>query len=120
MNRETKYPVWDIEALTVENKDYRHVLYTGDRVQIVLMNLLPFQEIGRESHQAEQFIKVEDGSGWVQLRGNKYELYPGVAALIPPLTFHNVKAGSKGLKIYTIYSPPQHPMFTVERIKVDE
>ena len=120
--RETAYPVWNIDRLTKENTDYRRVLYTGHEMQVVLMTLLPGQEIGKERHEAEQFIKVESGRGWAEFGGNRYDLSSGTALLIPPNTHHNVGASPitvspDGLKFYTIYSPPQHPLFTVQQNK---
>ena len=115
--------VTNIEKDTLENEDYRRVLFTGRNTQLVLMTLRPGEEIGRETHEEhDQFIRVESGSGSVILNGEKHRLEDGVAVVIPAGTEHNVVNTSKDdpLRLYTLYSPPEHPDGTVHRTKADE
>lgn len=113
----------DIERATVENDDYRRVLFTGPNLQLVLMTLQPGEEIGLESHEGhDQFIRVEEGEGEALLDGRRHELSDGVAIVIPSGTEHNVvnTSKTKPLKLYTLYGPPEHPDGTVHRTKADE
>ena len=113
----------NIERATVENEEFRRVLYTGSNMQLVLMTLRPGEEIGRETHEEhDQFIRVESGTGSVILDGEKHALEDGVAVVIPAGTEHNVINTSKSepLRLYTLYSPPEHPDGTVHRTKADE
>jgi mannose-6-phosphate isomerase-like protein (cupin superfamily) len=115
--------VTNIEKDTLENEDYRRVLFTGRNTQLVLMTLRPGEEIGRETHEEhDQFIRVESGTGSVVLNGKKHELEDGSAVVIPAGTEHNVINTSKSepLRLYTLYSPPEHPDGTVHRTKADE
>lgn len=115
--------VTNIETDTLENEDYRRVLFTGRNTQLVLMTLRPGEEIGRETHEEhDQFIRVESGTGSVILNGEKHALEDGVAVVIPAGTEHNVINTSKSepLRLYTLYSPPEHPDGTVHRTKADE
>ena len=115
--------VTNIETDTLENEDYRRVLFTGRNTQLVLMTLRPGEEIGRETHEEhDQFIRVESGTGAVILNGEKHALEDGVAVVIPAGTEHNVINTSKSepLRLYTLYSPPEHPDGTVHRTKADE
>ena len=115
--------VTNIEADTLANTDYRRVLFTGENTQLVLMTLQPGEEIGEEVHaEHDQFIRVESGSGVVVLNGKKHDLGDGVAVVIPAGTLHNVINTSRGepLRLYTLYSPPEHPDGTRHRTKRDE
>jgi mannose-6-phosphate isomerase-like protein (cupin superfamily) len=115
--------VTNIENDTLENEDYRRVLFTGRNTQLVLMTLRPGDEIGLETHEEhDQFIRVESGTGSVILNGEKHALEDGVAVVIPAGTEHNVINTSKSepLRLYTLYSPPEHPDGTVHRTKADE
>jgi mannose-6-phosphate isomerase-like protein (cupin superfamily) len=115
--------VTNIESDPLENEDYRRVLFTGRNTQLVLMTLRPGEEIGRETHEEhDQFIRVESGTGSVILNGEKHGLEDGVAVVIPAGTEHNVINTSKSepLRLYTLYSPPEHPDGTVHRTKADE
>jgi mannose-6-phosphate isomerase-like protein (cupin superfamily) len=107
----------NIEKDTLKNKNYRKVLYTGD-FQLVLMSLIPGQEIGNEVHpHTTQFIRVEKGSGMAYVGENSYRLKDGDAIVIPAGKWHNVVAGKKGLKLYTIYSSPEHAKNLVQKVK---
>jgi mannose-6-phosphate isomerase-like protein (cupin superfamily) len=115
--------VTNIEDDTLENTDYRRVLFTGPNVQLVLMTLQPGEEIGLEQHEGhDQFIRVESGTGVVLLDGREHALSDGVAVVIPSGTEHNVTNTSKTepLRLYTLYSPPEHPANTVHRTKADD
>lgn len=115
--------VTDIERATLENDDYRRVLFSGTHTQLVLMTLQPGQEIGLETHDGhDQFIRIESGSGRAVLNGVTHELSDGVAVVIPAGVEHNVVNTSKSetLRLYTLYSPPEHPDGTVHHRKSDE
>ncbi|MFT4094837.1 MAG: cupin domain-containing protein [Niabella sp.] len=100
----------DIEKLTTENTDFRHVLYTGKYMQLVLMSLEPGGEIGEEVHKEnDQFFRFEAGIGKVLIDGNEFEVKDGSAVIIPAGAKHNViNIGKSELKMYTIYAPPHH------------
>ena len=101
----------NIERLTVENTDFRRVLYTGDRSQLVLMSLKPGEEIGTEVHEDnDQFFRFEKGEGKVVIDNTEYEVSDGDAVVVPRGAEHNVVNSSQteDLKLYTIYSPPHH------------
>ena len=115
--------VTNIERDTVANEDYRRVLFTGPNTQLVLMTLKPGEEIGEETHEEhDQFIRVEAGEGVVLLNDKRTALADGSAVVIPAGTRHNVVNTSKSesLKLYTLYSPPEHPDGTVQHTKADE
>ncbi len=115
--------VTNIERDTLENENYRRVLFTGPHMQLVLMTLRPGEEIGSETHdEHDQFIRVEAGSGIVRLDEEEHELADGVSVVIPAGTLHNVINTSKSepLRLYTIYTPPEHADGTLHRTKADE
>ena len=115
--------ITDIEQATLENEDYRRVLFTGPNTQLVLMTLRPGDEIGLEKHEGhDQFIRVESGTGVAVLDGKEHPLADGVAVVIPSGTEHNIVNTSRQepLKLYTLYSPPEHPPGTVHKTKRDE
>src|SRR5688572_20277568 len=115
--------VTNIESDTLTNEDYRRVLFTGRNTQLVLMTLQPGDEIGREIHEEhDQFIRVESGTGTVVLNGQEHGLSDGIAVVIPAGVEHNVINTSRDerLRLYTLYSPPEHPDGTVHRTKRDE
>lgn len=101
--------VQDIEGLTVENADFRRVLYTAKHCQLVLMALKPKEEIGAEVHELDQFFRVEEGTGVAILDGVSTPIRAGFAIIVPAGTKHNIiNTGSGPLKVYTLYSPPNH------------
>ena len=113
----------NIERDTLENEDYRRVLYTGPNLQLVLMTVQPGDEIGLESHEGhDQFIRVEAGKGEALLGGEKVPLEDGSIVIIPSGLEHNVTntSDSEPLKLYTLYAPPEHPEDTVHPTKADE
>lgn len=100
-----------IEKLTVENTDFRHVLYTGKHAQLVLMSLKPNEEIGMETHtENDQFFRFESGSGKVIIDETEYLVEDGDAVIVPAGARHNVinLSATDPLKLYTIYSPSHH------------
>ena len=101
----------EIEKDTLENENFRKVLYTGKNSQLVLMSLLPKEEIGMEIHaENDQFFRFEKGEGKVIIDGNEYEVSDGVAIVVPAGAQHNVinVSETETLKLYTIYSPAHH------------
>jgi mannose-6-phosphate isomerase-like protein (cupin superfamily) len=111
--------VTDIERDTVANEDFRRVLYTGPNTQLVLMTLRPGEDIGLETHDGhDQFIRVEAGTGVVLLDGEESALADGSAVVIPAGVEHNIiNTSNQPLRLYTLYSPPEHPDGTVHRTK---
>lgn len=119
--------VINIEDSTLNNKNYRDVIYTSPHMQLTLMNIPRHQEIGWEVHNGDQFIRVEGGRGILSIaerRGDRlyfkddYHISDGVAFIIPANTYHNV-ISSENLKLYSIYSPPQHQPNTLQPTKND-
>lgn len=113
--------VHNIEKLTEENTDFRRVLYTGKNMQLVLMSIQPGDDIGEEVHDdRDQFFRVEQGSGAVWIDGNRSEVNPDDAFIVPAGARHNVKnMGDDPLRLYTIYGPPEHREGTVHVTKAD-
>ncbi len=99
-----------IEKDTLENTAFRKVLYSGEHMQLVLMSLLPGEEIGTEVHEEnDQFFRFESGEGKVVVNGNEYSVADGDSVIIPAHSQHNViNTGGKELKMYTIYAPAHH------------
>lgn len=113
--------VTNIEKETIKNTDYRRVLYTAKNSQLVLMNLLPGEEIGKETHHLDQFLRFEEGLGKVILDDVEHDVSDGFSVIIPQGTRHNViNTGSINLKLYSLYSPPEHKDGTVHHTKADE
>lgn len=113
--------ILNIEKETLENTDYRRVLYTAQNCQLVLMSLKPGEEIGEEIHELDQFIRVEAGNAKVYLDGVEHELNADMAVVMPRGTKHNVKnVGVADLKLYSLYSPPQHKDQTIHHTKAVE
>jgi mannose-6-phosphate isomerase-like protein (cupin superfamily) len=101
--------VQNIEELTVKNTDFRRVLYTTKQSQLVLMALNPKGEIGAEAHKSDQFFRVEEGSGETVIDGVRTAIQAGFAIIIPGGANHNIiNTGTAPMKLYTIYSPPNH------------
>lgn len=109
----------NIELLTLENTNYRKVISTTKEIQVVLMNIPFKQEIGNELHpKTTQFIKIEKGIGEAVIKGKTFKLHPGYMVVIPPNTEHNIISHAKnGLKLYTIYSPPEHKKGLIQKHK---
>ena len=113
--------VTNIENDSLENEDFRRVLYTAKNMQLVLMSLRGKEEIGEEVHELDQFIRVEAGEGIAILDGVAHRLSDGSAVVIPAGTRHNVVNASdtEELKLYTLYAPPEHRDGTIHRTKND-
>jgi mannose-6-phosphate isomerase-like protein (cupin superfamily) len=112
----------NIEKDTLNNSNFRRVLYTGKYSQLVLMSLRPGEEIGEEVHKTvDQFFRFEKGEGTVSIDGIKHKIADGDAVIVPAGAKHNVTNTSKSaeLKLYTIYSPPEHQDGTVRKTKAD-
>jgi len=111
-----------IETETRKNSDFRRVLYTGKNSQLVLMSLKPMEEIGMEVHSdRDQFFRFEEGEGKVIIDGVEHKIKDGDAVIVPAGAKHNVLNTSKklNLKLYTIYSPPEHQDKVVRHTKAD-
>lgn len=103
--------VTNIEAVTLENEDFRRVLYTAERSQLVVMSLPAGGDIGEEVHEdVDQFIRIEEGEGKSILDGVERDLTDGSVVVIPAGVRHNIinTSTSDALKLYTLYSPPHH------------
>ncbi|MBY0262954.1 MAG: cupin domain-containing protein [Phycisphaerales bacterium] len=112
--------VQDIESLATSNDDFRRVLYTALHSQLVLMSIKPNGEIGMEVHRLDQFFRVEEGTGEATLDGVKTPIRAGFAVLVPAGTQHNIQnTGSVALKLYTVYSPPNHRDGVVHHTRED-
>jgi mannose-6-phosphate isomerase-like protein (cupin superfamily) len=113
--------VGDIEKSTVEGSDFRHVLYTGKNLQLVLMALKPGEEIGEEVHpDRDQFFRIEEGEGEVWIDGLKTKIAGDVAIIVPAGARHNLRnTGVQPMKMYTLYAPPEHVDGTVHATKAD-
>lgn len=111
--------VSNIEKETLENSNFRKVLYTAPNSQLVVMALQPNEDIGMEVHKEhDQFIRIEKGSGKAILDSKEYKLSNNFAVVIPAGTKHNIiNTGDTLLKLYTIYSPAEHPDKTVHKTK---
>lgn len=113
--------VGDIEQLTLENDDFRRVIYTAGEQQLVLMSIPEGEEIGEEVHDKEdQFLRFESGEGEVMIDGHRSKVSDGSAVIVPHGARHNVINTGKGpLKLYTLYSPPHHKDGTVHKTKAE-
>jgi len=120
MNTSAHGYVDNIEQETLQNENYRKVLFTGPNMQLVLMTLQPGEDIGMEVHEEhDQFIRIEQGTAKVVLNGEETEVADDFAIVIPAGTEHNVinTSDSDLLKLYTLYAPPEHPEGTVQQSK---
>ena len=119
--------VGDIEAATLDNATFRTVLFTGAHTQLTVMAIPAGEEIGWEAHgHLDQFLRIEQGEGRLDLgpdEGTVSEKHPvadDFGIIIPAGTWHNVvNTGSEVLKLYSLYSPPEHPDGTVHQTKAD-
>lgn len=111
--------VTNIERETVKNRNFRKVLFTGKHHQLVVMSLKPGEDIGEEVHDVDQFIRVEQGRGVVEMDKKKSRIRAESALVIPAGTKHNVINSSRDedLKIYTVYSSPQHEDGAIHKTK---
>ena len=117
----------NISMAARRNDAFRRALWTGNHLQVTLMSLKPGEDIGLELHpDVDQFLRVESGNGMLRMGSNKNNLnfqqyvHEGLGIVIPAGTWHNlINTGSRPLKLYSIYAPPQHPKGTVHRTKAD-
>ena len=109
----------NIESLTLKNENYRKVLHTDKgKSQLVIMSLIPGEDIPKELHNdVSQFFRIESGKGVAIIDGKRYNLKDGIALIIPPGTEHYIKntSSSEPLKLYSIYSPDNHPYNKVNK-----
>lgn len=119
--------VGDIEKATLGNETFRTVLFTGDHTQLTVMRIGPGEDIGREAHHdRDQFLRVEQGQARVEFGNSEdtvdetHEVSEDWAIIVPAGIWHNVvNTGEGDLKVYSLYSPPEHPPETVHRTKAD-
>lgn len=111
----------NIEKLSLENENFRQVLYTTKNSQLVVMSLLPGEDIGEEIHQLDQFIRCESGKGKAILDGVEYEISDGFVIFVPSGAKHNIINNSleKPMKLYTLYSPPNHRDGVIHKTKTE-
>lgn len=113
--------VLNIEKESLENNYFRKVLYTDARLQLVVMSLLPNEDIGEEVHDLDQFIRVEKGNGKATLDGVEYSLSDGVVVIVPAGTKHNIinTSHTEDMKLYTLYAPPNHRDGVIHKTKAE-
>jgi mannose-6-phosphate isomerase-like protein (cupin superfamily) len=116
---EKKVYAEDVMRLARENEDFRRVLFTTERSQLVLMSLKPGEEIGEEVHEGiDQVLAFVEGEGEAVIEGAHGPVRAGSVVVVPGGTRHNfVAKGAGALKLYTVYTPPEHPDATVHRTK---
>jgi mannose-6-phosphate isomerase-like protein (cupin superfamily) len=120
MNKKAPY-CENIEKLTLENDYFRQVLYTAEHCQIVLMSLLPGEDIGAEvHHHVDQFFRFEAGEGKAIIDGTEFPLKDGTALLVPAGSEHNIiNTSDKPMKLYTVYAPANHIDGRIHETKAD-
>jgi mannose-6-phosphate isomerase-like protein (cupin superfamily) len=119
--------VGDIEEVTLENTTFRTVKFTGEHTQLTVMRLAPGEDIGLEAHaDNDQFIRIEEGNARVELGERRdrvdetHDVEADWAVIIPAGVWHNVvNTGAGDVKLYSLYSPPDHPDGTVDETKAD-
>ena len=114
--------VGNIEEKAIANSNFREVVFTGTYCQLVVMCLKPGEEIGSEVHKSvDQFFRIEEGNGKVVINGEENLITNGVGIVVPAGSEHNVKnvSSRNDLKLYTIYSPPQHKDGVIHKTKKD-
>lgn len=111
----------NIEKSSLENTSFRKVLYTGKHSQLVLMRLAPGEDIGEEVHEVDQFFRIESGQGKAVLDGVEHSLEDGSVVVVPAGAMHNIinTSAQTDLKLYTIYSPPNHMDKTIHQTKAE-
>ncbi len=119
--------VGDIERATLDNTTFRTVVFTGEHTQLTLMRLAPGEDIGREAHpNLDQFLRIEEGQARVELGraedrvDESHDVEDDWAIVVPAGVWHNVvNTGGSDVKLYSLYSPPEHPPNTVHETKAD-
>ncbi len=110
-----------IDQISIENQNFREVLSTAQHSQLVVMSLMPDEDIGEETHDVDQFIRCEQGMGKVVLDGEESDLSAGTAVLVPAGITHNIinTSSDEPMKLYTLYAPPHHRDGTIHTTKAD-
>jgi mannose-6-phosphate isomerase-like protein (cupin superfamily) len=113
--------ITNIEKAALENEYFRKVLYTAKNSQLVVMSLKPGEDIGEEIHQLDQFIRCEAGQGKAILDGITHQISNGFSIIVPSGAKHNIinTSSDKSLKLYTLYSPPNHHDGVIHKTKAD-
>jgi len=113
--------ITNIEEESLANEHFRKVLYTDERLQLVVMSLKPNEDIGEEVHELDQFIRVEKGEGKSVLDGEEHTLHDGSVVIIPKGVRHNIvnTSSEQPLKLYTLYAPPNHAEGTIHKTKAE-
>ena len=119
--------VGDIERATLDNPTFRTVVFTGEHTQLTVMRLAPGEDIGHESHpDRDQFLRIEQGQARIELGGTEdaieetHDVEDEWAVIVPAGVWHNVvNTGSSDVKLYSLYSPPEHPPNTIHETKAD-
>jgi mannose-6-phosphate isomerase-like protein (cupin superfamily) len=119
--------VGDIERETLDNSTFRTVVFTGEHTQLTVMRLAPEEDIGREAHHdRDQFLRIEEGRARVELGSTEdaidetHDVEDDWVVIVPAGVWHNVvNTGTGDLKLYSLYSPPEHPPNTVHETKAD-
>ncbi len=112
--------VTNIEKFSLENDNFRKVLYTDKNSQLVLMSLLAGEEIGEEVHDVDQFLRIEKGTGTAILSDIPHDLADGSVIVVPAGTKHNIiNTGSEAMKLYTLYIPPHHKDGVIHKTKAE-
>jgi mannose-6-phosphate isomerase-like protein (cupin superfamily) len=119
--------IGDIEKATLDNSTFRTVEFTGEHTQLTVMRLAPGEDIGREAHHdRDQFLRIEEGRARVELGQTEdtidvtHDVEDDWAVIVPAGVWHNVvNTGTGDLKLYSLYSPPEHPPNTVHQTKAD-
>lgn len=111
----------NIVKATAENQDFRHVLFTGAKSQLVVMSIVPGGEVGQETHQhVEQTLYFQSGTGEAILDGKTTPIEPGDVVVVTPGTQHNfLNTGKVPMKIFTTYAPPNHIDGRIQHTKAD-
>jgi len=112
----------NIEDLTLQNNNFRQVLFTGQHSQLVLMSLLPGEDIGMEVHaHVDQFFRFESGEGKVIIDGEEFVVGDGMAVIVPAGSEHNIinTSATAALKLYTLYSPANHSDGTIHKTRAE-
>lgn len=112
----------NIEDRTLENSNFRKVLFTGGHMQLVVMSLKPMEDIGEEVHDnVDQFFRFEDGEGKVIIDGEENIVGEDMVVIVPAGSMHNIinTSQTEDLKLYTIYAPANHPEGTIHATKED-
>jgi len=110
----------DLKEVVKDSDDFRRVLFTGTHSQLVVMALPPSEEIGEEVHHVDQILYAVEGEGDAFLDGRRKSFEKGDVVAVPAGTRHNIRnTDKKPLKLFTVYSPPQHPAGTIHHTKAD-